>query len=157
MTGTGTALRVGVLGAGGRMGREVCRAVTEDPELELVSAVDPALAGIDLRQATGLDIADLQVAGDISDLERAGAEVAVDFTVADVALANMRWCAAHGVHCVVGTTGVADSDVAAVAALFGSSSANCKRTSWLYLRLTSARRGHSKRPECVDGPDAQAP
>jgi 4-hydroxy-tetrahydrodipicolinate reductase len=118
-------VRVGVLGAGGRMGREVCGAVSGDPDLELVAAVDPALAGIDLRQATGLDIADLQVAGDISDLERAGAEVAVDFTVADVALANMRWCAAHGVHCVVGTTGISDSDVAEVEALFGSSSAHC--------------------------------
>ncbi len=46
--------RVGVLGAGGRMGREVCRAIADDPELELVAAVDPALAGIDLRQVTGV-------------------------------------------------------------------------------------------------------
>ena len=65
--------RVGVLGAGGRMGREVCRAVADDPELELVAAVDPALAGIDLRQVIGEDAAGLQVAGDVEDLERSGA------------------------------------------------------------------------------------
>jgi 4-hydroxy-tetrahydrodipicolinate reductase len=107
------------------MGREVCRAVSDDPELELVAAVDPRLAGIDLRQVTGSDGAGLQVAGDLGDLERAGAEVAVDFTVADVALQTMRWCAAHGVHCVVGTTGIAEVDVAEIDELFTSSSANC--------------------------------
>jgi len=122
---TTTMVRVGVLGAGGRMGREVCRAVSEDPELELVAAVDPALAGIDLRQVTGSDGAGIQVAGDVSDLERAGAEVAVDFTVAEVAAENMRWCAAHGVHCVVGTTGISGADVTEIEALFASSPANC--------------------------------
>jgi 4-hydroxy-tetrahydrodipicolinate reductase len=118
-------LRVGVLGAGGRMGREVCRAVSEDPDLELVAAVDPRLAGIDLRQVTGSDGAGLQVAGDLGDLERAGAEVAVDFTVADVAVETMRWCAAHAVHSVVGTTGIAEVDVEEIAALFKASPANC--------------------------------
>ena len=101
-------IRVAVFGAGGRMGREVCRAVAEDPELELVAAVDPALAGIDLRQVTGVDGAGLQVASDVEDLERSGAQVAVDFTVADAAVEHMRWCAAHGVHAVVGTTGIGD-------------------------------------------------
>ena len=43
-------IRVGVFGAGGRMGSTVCRAVVDDPELELVAAVDPYHAGIDLRQ-----------------------------------------------------------------------------------------------------------
>ena len=39
-----------MFGAGGRMGSTVCRAVVDDPELELVAAVDPYHAGIDLRQ-----------------------------------------------------------------------------------------------------------
>jgi 4-hydroxy-tetrahydrodipicolinate reductase len=118
-------LRVGVLGAGGRMGRQVCQAVSADPDLDLVAAVDPRLAGIDLRQVTGSDVAGLQVGGDVDDLERAEAEVAVDFTVADVAVQTMRWCAAHGVHCVVGTTGISDADAAQVEAMFASSSAHC--------------------------------
>jgi 4-hydroxy-tetrahydrodipicolinate reductase len=107
------------------MGREVCRAVSEDPELELVAAVDPALVGIDLRQVTGSDVSGIQVAGDVDALERAEAQVAVDFTVADVAVETMRWCAAHGVHSVVGTTGIPDAQVAEVARLFASSAANC--------------------------------
>jgi 4-hydroxy-tetrahydrodipicolinate reductase len=118
-------LKVGVLGAGGRMGREVCRAVSDDPDLELVAAVDPHHAGIDLRQVTGSDAAGIQIAGNVDALEGAGAEVAVDFTVADVALQTMRWCAAHGVHCVVGTTGIAAVDVAEIDALFEPSPANC--------------------------------
>src|SRR5579862_3931512 len=89
------------------MGREVCRAVAEDPDLELVAAVDPRLAGIDLRQVTGTDAAGIQVEGAVDALERAEAEVAVDFTVADAAAEHMRWCAAHGVHAVVGTSGIA--------------------------------------------------
>ena len=38
-------IRVGVFGAGGRMGTTVCAAVAADPELELVAAVDPHGAG----------------------------------------------------------------------------------------------------------------
>jgi 4-hydroxy-tetrahydrodipicolinate reductase len=107
------------------MGREVCRAVSEDPDLELVAAVDPRLAGIDLRQVTGSDGSGVQISGDIDAVAGAGAQVAVDFTVADVALQTMRWCVAHEVHSVVGTTGIADVDVVEIEALFGSSSANC--------------------------------
>ena len=117
-------LRVGVLGAGGRMGRQVCQAVTEDPDLDLVAAVDPRLAGIDLRQVAGVDAAGLQVGSGMEDLERAGAEVAVDFTVADAAVANMRWCAAHDVHAVVGTTGIPEGVLAELADAFGRSGAN---------------------------------
>lgn len=118
-------MRVGVIGAGGKMGREVCRAVSEDAELELVAAVDPRLAGIDLRQVTGSDVAGLQIGGSIEDLGRAGAEVAVDFTVADVALETMRWCASNGVHAVVGTTGMSRSSLAEIESLFSGSRSNC--------------------------------
>jgi 4-hydroxy-tetrahydrodipicolinate reductase len=107
------------------MGREVCRAIAEDPELELVAAVDPALAGIDLRQVTGVDASGLQVASDVEDLARTEAQVAVDFTVADAAVEHMRWCAAHGVHAVVGTTGIGAAVLGELAGLFEGSSANC--------------------------------
>ena len=117
--------RVGVLGAGGRMGREVCRAIADEPDLELVAAVDPALAGIDLRQVTGTDAAGLQVASHVDELERAGAQVAVDFTVADAAVEHMRWCASHGVHAVVGTTGIGDDVLGELRTLFEASEANC--------------------------------
>ena len=76
-------LKVAVFGAKGRMGVEVCRAVEAADDLELVAALDvgddPALA--------------------------VDADVAIDFTVPDAVMGNLEWCAAQGVHAVVGTTG----------------------------------------------------
>jgi 4-hydroxy-tetrahydrodipicolinate reductase len=118
-------IRVGVLGAGGRMGQQVCQAVAADPDLELVTAVDPRLAGIDLRQVAGVDASGLLVAGGVEALERSGAQVAVDFTVAEAAAEHMRWCAAHDVHAVVGTTGIGDGVLAELATAFEHSGANC--------------------------------
>ncbi len=102
-------IRVGVFGAGGRMGSTVCRAVAADPDLELVTAVDPFHAGIDLRHVTGADVSG-QIAPDAGALARAGAEVAVDFTNIEAARENLVWCAEHAVHAVVGTTGFTDDD-----------------------------------------------
>ncbi|HET7489024.1 MAG TPA: 4-hydroxy-tetrahydrodipicolinate reductase [Acidimicrobiales bacterium] len=104
-------LRVGVFGAGGRMGSTVCRAVADDPDLELAAAVDPYHVGIDLRQLIGDGGVGVQIAGDADALSRAGADVAVDFTAATAARANLRWCAEHRVHAVVGTTGLTGDDL----------------------------------------------
>ncbi|MEU0519665.1 4-hydroxy-tetrahydrodipicolinate reductase [Streptosporangium sp. NPDC006007] len=76
-------IRVGVLGARGRVGIEVCKAVAAADDLELVAAVDK---------------------GDpIEELE--GSEVVVDFTHPNVVMSNIEWCLSHGIHTVVGTTG----------------------------------------------------
>jgi 4-hydroxy-tetrahydrodipicolinate reductase len=93
--------------------------------MELVAAVDPEYAGIDLRQVTGADGAGLLIGGHPEDLERAGAEVAVDFTVATAAIENVRWCAAHDVNAVVGTTGLSEAELEELAGLFSGSKANC--------------------------------
>jgi 4-hydroxy-tetrahydrodipicolinate reductase len=98
-------IRVAVFGAAGRMGSMVCKAVVNDPDTELVAAVDPHHAGIDLRQAIGVDVPGLQLSADAEALRHNGAEVAVDFTVVGAARENLRWCADNGVHAVVGTTG----------------------------------------------------
>lgn len=100
------------------MGSTVCRAVADDPDLELVAAVDPRLAGIDIYQATGVEGSDVQVEGDAAALLQAGAQVAVDFTEIAAARENLRWCAANGVHAVVGTTGFTGDDVKAMEDLF---------------------------------------
>ena len=81
----GEPLRVGVLGARGRMGSETCRAVDAADDLDLVAMVD---------------------AGDwLFSVADAGAQVVVDFTHPDVVLDNIRWCIDEGIHCVVGTSG----------------------------------------------------
>jgi 4-hydroxy-tetrahydrodipicolinate reductase len=117
-------MRVGVFGAGGRMGATVCAAVAADPDLELVAAVDPHHAGIDLRQVTGIDMP-VQIGGHADALLDAEAEVAVDFTQLSAARQNLHWCADHGVHAVVGTTGFDDRDYAELGALFAASAGNC--------------------------------
>ena len=104
------------------MGRTVCQAVAAEPDLELVAAVDPHLAGGGVRDVAGGDT-DLVMTEQVASLGDAGAEVAVDFTVADAARTNVEWCAAQGVHAVVGTTGLDDEDLARFRAAFTTS--NC--------------------------------
>jgi 4-hydroxy-tetrahydrodipicolinate reductase len=109
-------LKVGVVGAGGRMGQEVCRAVAAAPDLELVVAVDPG--------HVGLQIEGLTVGADIDALAEHGTEVVVDFSVAEALRTNLAGYAERGMHAVVGTTGLSEAELAAAAALFDASSAN---------------------------------
>ena len=114
---TGSPIKVGVFGAGGRMGATVCDAVAADTALELVAAVDPA--------ATGRSVHGITIVSDVSALTASGIEidVMVDFTVAAASRDNLAWCAERGVHAVVGTTGFSDDDYATFRSAFTSS--NC--------------------------------
>ncbi len=104
-------MRIGVCGAGGRMGREVCRAVDDEEDLELVCAVDPAFRGRPLSDLVpGLDV-DLVVQEDADAMAEAGVEVMVDFTLAEAARTNLPRVLRRGIHCVVGTTGLLDEDL----------------------------------------------
>lgn len=76
-------INVAVFGSRGRMGEQICRAIEQAKDLQLVAAVD---AG-----------------DDRSDVERA--DVVVDFTHPDAVMDNISWCVQHGIHVVVGTTG----------------------------------------------------
>lgn len=98
------------------MGSTVCAAVGAAPDMELVAAVDPLHAGSDSGA--------VRLAAEAHQLEVAGAQVAVDFTVLSAARDNVRWCAEHGVHAVVGTTGFTEAELAEFADRFEHSSAN---------------------------------
>lgn len=115
-------IRVGVFGAGGRMGSTVCQAIAEDPDLELVAAVDPHYRGIDLRTVTGVD-SDLRFSGEAEAFGHVGTDVVVDFSTRGPSLENLDWCADEGVHAVVGTTGFDDDDLDRLRGAFTSS--NC--------------------------------
>jgi 4-hydroxy-tetrahydrodipicolinate reductase len=108
------AIRVGVFGAGGRVGATVCAAVADDPDVDLVAGVDPA--------HTGETIKGIEVAGDPSVFEGA-VDVVVDFTQIAAARRNVVWAAEHGIHAVVGTTGFTADDHERFRAAFTSS--NC--------------------------------
>lgn len=85
-------IKVGVLGARGRMGSEVVKAVNDASDCELVAALD---------QGDSLD-----------SLVSAGAEVVVDFTTPDVVMTNLEFLVKNGIHAVVGTTGFSDERLA---------------------------------------------
>src|SRR5947208_2450394 len=91
------AIQVGVLGARGRMGGEVCRAVEAADDMALVAGVD---------------------AGDDRD-PLADADVVVDFTTPDAVMDNIRWCLESDKHVVVGTTGFDEQRLAQVRTWLG--------------------------------------
>jgi 4-hydroxy-tetrahydrodipicolinate reductase len=99
------------------MGATVCVAVAADPELELVAAVDP--------QGAGSIVEGLTIAAHPKAFADAGAEVVVDFTVAAAARTTVPWLAMHGIHAVVGTTGLNDDDLAAFRSEFSGDGPNC--------------------------------
>jgi 4-hydroxy-tetrahydrodipicolinate reductase len=87
-------IKVGVLGARGRMGAEVCRAVEGAADLELVVTGDEG-----------------DWAGEFA---AAAPQVAVDFTHPDAVLGNLRWLVEHDMHAVIGTSGFDEAKLAAV-------------------------------------------
>ena len=91
------AIRVGVTGAGGQMGRQVCAAVEAADGLELVARVGSGDA--------------------LTGLTDAGAQVVVDFTRPDVVMDNVGFAVEHGIHAVVGTTGLTGPRLETVRAL----------------------------------------
>jgi 4-hydroxy-tetrahydrodipicolinate reductase len=97
------------------MGREVRRAVASADDLELVAAVDP--------EHSGEDADGVRIATTIEAL--ADADVAVDFTHPSAVMQNIRWCLSHGVHAVVGTTGISPEDLDEVRTRADGSDVNC--------------------------------
>ncbi len=92
------AIRVAVIGAGGRMGRAVVAAVEAAPDLQVVGRFD-----------VGDDLGDLR-----------GAQVAVEFSVPSASPANVARCVERGVHAVVGTTGWTSERLDALSTQLGS-------------------------------------
>ena len=93
-------IKVGVLGARGRMGAEVVKAVTAAADLELVASLD--------------------LGDSLDQLVSSGAHVVVDFTTPDSVMANLEFLISKGINTVVGTTGFDDARVAKVKALLSA-------------------------------------
>ncbi|MGH3171623.1 MAG: 4-hydroxy-tetrahydrodipicolinate reductase [Trebonia sp.] len=85
-------IKVGVLGAQGRMGSTVCETISGAPDTELAAQVDQ---GDSLEALLGCD-------------------VVVDFTHVGVVMDNLRWCVEHNLNVVVGTSGFGDDRLAEV-------------------------------------------
>jgi 4-hydroxy-tetrahydrodipicolinate reductase len=94
------SIKVGVLGAKGRMGQEVMRAVNDASDLEFVAALD--------------------IGDSLDQLVSNKAEVIVDFTTPDSVMENLEYVIGHGIHAVVGTTGFGDVRLARVRSIAAS-------------------------------------
>lgn len=99
-----TSIKVGVLGANGRMGATVCQAIASSFDCELVAALD--------------------LADDLAELITKKAQVVVDFTTPDGVMANLEFLAKNDIHAVVGTTGFDTERLGKVTQLFKESKAN---------------------------------
>jgi 4-hydroxy-tetrahydrodipicolinate reductase len=107
-------IRVGVLGAAGRMGHEVCRTVADDPDLALVAAIDPAASGRSIEALIGRIDNEVTISGELETLLQAETEVAVDFTSPVAVMDDIRWAIEHAMHIVVGTTGITHEQLAEI-------------------------------------------
>jgi 4-hydroxy-tetrahydrodipicolinate reductase len=100
-------VRVGVLGATGRMGQATCRAILASPDLELAAVVSRTTkVGRELRDLIGEAPADLHLSSDLSTLLSAEVEVVVDFSRPEATMAAATACLPEGIHLVSGTTGL---------------------------------------------------
>ena len=94
-------IKVAVLGARGRMGSEVVKAVNQAKDLELVAQLD--------------------LGDSLDSLVTSGAQVAVDFTTPDSVMANLEFLISKNIHAVIGTTGFDDARIAKIKSLLASS------------------------------------
>jgi len=110
-------IRVAVVGAAGKMGKESVRAIACQPDMQLVAAIDPAAAGKDAGVTAGLPAMNLAISSEAeSCFDSAKPDVLVCFSDS-TAVPTLRAAIARGISLVVGTTGFSDSDLKEIEAL----------------------------------------
>ena len=108
-------IRVGVIGAAGKMGRMVCASVAQDPDLALVAAIDRSHVGEPIDALAEVAADGIRISDEFDTLLQAEAEVAVEFTHPTVVRDDVSWLIDHAMHGVVGTTGMSEKDYAEIA------------------------------------------
>ncbi|MGB9866491.1 MAG: 4-hydroxy-tetrahydrodipicolinate reductase [Bacillota bacterium] len=113
-------IRVVVCGANGRMGREVVKAVLDDPDLELVGAAGRSNGvGQDVGTLIGRNPVGIVLLPSLEDAIDSGKpDVVVDFTTPASVKQNLKVIAEHKAHAVVGTSGLRESDIPEIACTF---------------------------------------
>jgi 4-hydroxy-tetrahydrodipicolinate reductase len=100
-------MKIGIVGAAGRMGQTLIKACLETEGLELTAAVerqDSLAVGKDAAEVAGLPRCGLIVGADLS-VAIAMVDTLIDFTRPEATLANLELCRVHGKHLIIGTTG----------------------------------------------------
>jgi 4-hydroxy-tetrahydrodipicolinate reductase len=112
-----SAMKVGVVGAAGRMGQEVLRALSTDDRFDLVLAIDNNSVGESVHQFTGGKGADIAIESKLgAALDRVPCDAIIDFTSHSCAAAHAISALKRKVAPVIGTTGMSDPDQREIAA-----------------------------------------
>ena len=100
-------IKVGVIGAGGRMGRMLVEAVQDNPQTTLSAAIErqgSSLVGADAGEVAAISRLDVQIVDNLAAVIN-DIDVLIDFSLPDATEKNMQICAEHNVAMVIGTTG----------------------------------------------------
>lgn len=100
-------IKVGVIGAGGRMGRMLIEAVKANPQTMLNAAIErqgSSLVGADAGEVAAIGRLDVQIVDNLQAVVD-DIDVLIDFSLPDATEQNMKICAEHNVAMVIGTTG----------------------------------------------------
>jgi len=101
------SINVGVIGAGGRMGRMLIEAVQNNPQTTLKAAIErqgSSLVGADAGEVAAIGHLNVQIVDDLAAVIN-DIDVLIDFSLPDATEKNMQVCAEHNVAMVIGTTG----------------------------------------------------
>ena len=104
---TNQTIKVGVIGAGGRMGRMLIEAVNDNTQTILSAAIErqgSSLVGADAGEVAAIGRLDVPIVDDLKTVVN-DIDVLIDFSLPDATEQNMQICADHGVAMVIGTTG----------------------------------------------------
>lgn len=111
-------IKVVVNGACGKVGREVVKAVSKEPDLELAGAVDIACAGSDIGELAGMGKTGVKVTTDlVRTITDTKADVVVDFTIPKTIMSSIKAAVSAKANVVVGTTGLSESDLKEISSL----------------------------------------
>lgn len=109
-------LKVAVVGAGGRMGRQLIQAVYQAEGVELGAAFErkgSSLVGADAGELAGIGILGVRVSDDLAE-EAANFDLLIDFTRPEGTLAHLAFCTENDKKMVIGTTGFDEAGKAAI-------------------------------------------
>lgn len=109
-------MRVAIIGASGRMGKNLITAVTETAGLKVSAAIerpDSSLIGADAGELAGLGKIGVKIVDSLEAVAN-DFDVLIDFTTPTVTVQNLAVCVAHNKKIVIGTTGFDDAGLAAI-------------------------------------------
>jgi 4-hydroxy-tetrahydrodipicolinate reductase len=107
-------IRIVLAGATGWVGRSLVPAIAEAGDLSLVGAMARRAAGRDIGDAIGIGRLGVAISGSLAEALATPADVLIDYTSPDVVKHHVLQALAHGLHVVIGTSGLGADDLARI-------------------------------------------